>query len=48
MEKQIKKISLDDYNHLGFTFTESEIEKFKLLEKDKLIIDEDQFLKEVK
>ena len=48
MLKTIKRISLDDYNQLGFTFSESEVETLGLLVNDKLPIDESQFLKEVR
>ena len=48
MLKTIKRISMEDYNHLAIVFSESEVEALGLLVNDKLPIDESQFLKEVR
>ena len=43
MLKQIKRISLDDYNKLAIVFTDEELLKYSILENDKLDL-EDMFL----
>jgi len=48
MEKIIKKISLDDLNKLAIVFNEEEVENLGLLVNDRIPIDENQFLNEVK
>lgn len=39
MLKQIKRISLDDYNKLAIVFTEEDLAKYGIVANDKLDLD---------
>ena len=48
MEMKIKRIGISDLSKFAVIFENEDIKRFGLLEKDRLEIDEEQFLKEVK